>query len=131
MKKKGIYTFKKQINERGYFANIELEVNNMGNGINTLFPESIDKIWHSYIIFGIKYFFEFYLVHIGHYPQKNFTITIKDLQYMDIDSTNIAIVFTTIKALENALNIATDNIMIDSDSGSLILPHPAQVNIVR
>ena len=112
----------KQSGARGYFAEVELDVENgAANGhVDVTFEEKNSR-WQSGALFGIDYALE----HISkrQYFPNGITVHIKRIHGHDVDTTNTLIAFATVNALLKALNANPKNRPdLKFDEGVVVFP---------
>ena len=99
---RGKYRIAHQINNRGIFAEIEIEaaLNVYSFGIQIEYQTDIARVWQAGIEFGIHYFIE----HLRIPYAKGIHVKVIKFNYNDVDTTLILTSIVTVKALVDALN---------------------------
>lgn len=109
MKKK--YIFKKQINNKGFFAGIELEAtleNDLNQLGNDFIFEAFDERWKSSCKIGVELFYDYFI-----FDNKILKVRIINIDWMPIDTTKVIIIYSTIEALCEIFNIENDKIIFN------------------
>lgn len=123
MNKQGNFRIKRKINEIGFFCDIQLSVQNMDSLQSQQFivsyqDEDIHQTFKTAIQAGVIYFMEKQFKNTSH----SFSIKINKLQLIPVDSSFSLVMFSTIKALEMALNSTIDGLKINEKTGILEFP---------
>ncbi len=120
MKYNGSYLFKKIINNRGFYGEIELEVRLVKND---LYIAQIDlnydkeKEWEIALLYGANLFLKRGLKSAKY----NLDITVKEWNWLPQDTTLPVASFVMFKALENALGITTDDYSFNEQISAFII----------
>lgn len=109
---------KKYINEVGYYASIDLEVEYEDlNGLKINFCEEfVDDVWRSAVEFGIRYVKEHSIS-----KSSGLSVNVKKLHTMTGDSSQAVVFYTTVKCLCELLEYKDELIILDEERGSFIL----------
>lgn len=96
----GKYKVAQQINNRGIFAEIELEaaLHFHSSIVKIEYEFEIDRIWQAGIEFGIKYFIE----HLQKPYAKGIQVKVTRFNYNEVDTKMALVSIVTIKALMDA-----------------------------
>jgi hypothetical protein len=114
------FKIKKYINQVGFYAMIDLEINHeLSRVLNIRYDETfVDEEWHSSLDFAIKYVYE----HYSKIGNKGFSVFVKKLHTMTGDTSQMVVVYATIKCLSEILEVKTEDLIImDEQKGRFIL----------
>lgn len=112
------FEFKKKINNKGYYANIVLDIQERDTkGIEIVFDK--DSKWYPTLNYGATYLSE-HLINKQE-VKCGYLIVINELNTQIIDSSSIVVLYAFIKAFFETLGYNTELIEINED-GCLVLP---------
>jgi len=112
----GKYKIKKEVDNKGFFCDIEIHISKIENSKTILiFNESVfDPKWKSAIEYGVSYFFE-------HYETQGWSIEVFELKTMIGDSKLSVVCYSTIKALCDAFDFKIKGLELQ-ENGSFSFP---------
>lgn len=112
------YAVKKQIGQRGFYSNIEINAeDNGGEEFSLHIPPGMEE-WAASIQFGVEYFF-----FAARLSNRGISITINRLHTMPVDSSPVLVFYSTVKCLELCFNKTINDFEFDFESRSVRLIH--------
>ena len=114
------FKIKKYINQIGFYAIIDLEIELESSCVlNIRYDETfVDEEWYSSLYFAIKYVYE----HYSKVENKGFSVFVKKLHTMTGDTSQMIVVYVTIKCLCDLLETKTEELIIlNEQNGGFIL----------
>jgi hypothetical protein len=112
---KGVFKFKKLINDKGFYGEVILEVHRTTLGRVEVDLGTATK-WRSSIEFAARYFLD----HNSRAGEGGLKITILDLKDMDVDTNHMMVFFVVVNALCHAFGIPCD--LTINDAGNFVIP---------
>ena len=113
---------KKKIKNRGYFAEVVIEVDVLGDGHDIVISFDSDVEPHiESIVFGLRYSYEC-CTRINY--SNKIRVTVLSFNYVPIDTTYTCVSFVAAKVLSKALKVEIEGLSLDADTGHFIFPNP-------
>jgi len=113
------YTFKKQLDNRGCYAEIIFDVqivNPLSNNIKIKYLA--DPKWEEICKAGILIFYDYFVRKMS----GDMEVCIHEIRWLPIDTNNIIILFATVEALKEALGLQIDGFLFETKNESFIFP---------
>lgn len=118
------YIFRKQLNNRGCYAEIVYGWNfSEGLECKTVIIYLAVPEWELSCRMGILIFSDY----LFRQRSGKFEITIYDVKWLPIDTNYLVMMFTTIKALANSLNINLSNLELNTANETFVFPEPRSI----
>jgi hypothetical protein len=105
-----VHTYKKQVGGKGYYAEITFDVKAHASQPQIEIVYQADPEWEDVCRAGIKLFFDYF----GRKSSESLLVTIYDIKWMWVDTNSLIVLFTTVEALCEALNIQIDGLQFDA-----------------
>jgi len=113
------YTFRKQIKNRGCYAEIIFEANLLREEYSALEIKYLaDKEWEIACKAGVLVFHNYF----GWAFSGGLEITIYEVRWLPADTDNLIVLFATIEALCEALNVQTEKLKFDTLNEVFLFP---------
>lgn len=104
------YSFKKQLQNKGCYAEIIFDVRFSVEASNNLSVDySADTQWELACKAGVLVFYDYFV----RKKRGNLEVSIYEIKWLPIDTNNLIILFVTIKALCDALTLVIENLTLD------------------
>lgn len=112
------YCFKKQVKNRGVYANISYDVTINNNLKNRVINYHADERWQNAVNAGVMIFETYFGKQLG----GELEITVYKIDWMMIDSDELIVMFTMICALCDAMGLKSELLKFDPVEEVFILP---------
>lgn len=125
MSYKGEYSLRKIIGNRNFFINLNIEVTliELSNGVTYEYDDIAlkehTKQWETSMQFAGEYFYHHFRKSI---EGQGLRVTIKQFDYMIIETSHIIVVFAMITCLCRSLNVKIPELEIDEKRGVFCFP---------
>lgn len=127
-----MYTLKKQLNNTGIYASVSVETKKLINSnliINFEAYLGNGEQWKNMSIAAAEVFYEYYCkVNMGN---NGLEITIKNINWMCIDTKKITVFYTVIQALCLEVGIEVKDLGLDFEHGYFMFPEPKNSIVSR
>ena len=113
------YILRKQINEKGCYAEIFYDITIDEHALNgTNITYNADERWETACKAGIIVFIEYF----GPYLKGHLDITVYEIKWLPVDTNNLIVFFTTIKAMAEGLSLPSDKIKMELENDCFVFP---------
>lgn len=121
------YILRKQIGNRGCYAEIEFELT-VKNGVNNknTYQYLGDLRWELPCKMGFDIFCDYFA---RRHPE-NIELIIHNVKWVPVDTNNLIVLFAVIKALSECLNFKLENLEFDTSNETFKFPEPRSINVL-
>jgi hypothetical protein len=113
-----VHTYKKQVGGKGYYAEMTFAVKSTSLSHNIEIIYQADTQWEDACRAGVRLFYDYF-------SRKNLgglEVIIQEIRWNPVDTNNLIVLFTTVKALKEALNIEIDGLQFDAIAETFHFP---------
>jgi len=114
-----IYTFRKQINSKGYYVEFDFDVQLDDTAENNLSIEYLaGKEWEIPCRAGIMLFFDY----LARQKGGALKVTVYEIRWLPVDTNNLIVLYGIVKALNEVLGLEVDKLGFDAANETFIFP---------
>lgn len=115
------FIFRKQVGNKGYYVKINFDVELLNEQKYKLeINYTADIKWKAFCETGILLFFEYF----SRKEDSGLKVTIYEVSWLPVDTNAFLVLFSTIKALSEALNYDINGLEFDETNKKFIFPDP-------
>ncbi len=118
------FIFRKQVGKKGYYVKIDFDVELLNEQKHKLeINYTADITWRAFCEAGVLLFFEYF----SRKEDRGLKVTIYKVDWLPVDTNAFLVMFSTIKALSEALNYEINGLEFDQTSEKFVFPDPRLV----
>lgn len=119
------YTFRKQVDNKGFYVAIDLEaIVESQHSLRLSVDYLADPQWEPLCRAGITLFYDYF----KRFSMESLRVKVIDIKWMPIDTNGLIVLFGTVQALSEALNIPIEGLQFDHVNQSFVFPDRRSVN---